>query len=184
MPKMVATVAFVHGEWERFVSSLMLSPKDAWQIRARLLPALYLEQIAAKTNPKTKGADLSERAAEMVRQVFATEVSHACSVLEEREALITRCRDAVLLFQRSSSPLEGRNGRLSQIHAMGRGLCNRTLRALTVIANYLATRPDGTTAAERFFAQKHASLVEWVFARMPLFAASRKTDRAPLRVVR
>lgn len=62
-------------------------------------------------------------------------------------------------FQRSSSNVEGRNGYLSLRNHELRGLDNPRKRAcLTAVHNFLLKRPDGTTAAERFFAQKPRSM--------------------------
>jgi hypothetical protein len=59
------------------------------------------------------------------------------------------------VFQRSSSNVEGRNGYLSLRNHEIRGLEHPRKRAcLTVIHNFLLTRPSGTTAAERFVGQK------------------------------
>jgi hypothetical protein len=63
------------------------------------------------------------------------------------------------VFQRSSSNVEGRNGYLSLRNHQLRGLDHPRKRAcLTAVHNFLLTRPDGTTAAERFFGQKPRSL--------------------------
>jgi hypothetical protein len=43
----------------------------------------------------------------------------------------------------------------------------RRLQALTVIHNYLVQRADGTTAAQRFFGQKHKDVFSWVLQRLP-----------------
>jgi hypothetical protein len=59
------------------------------------------------------------------------------------------------VFQRYSSNVEGRNGYLSLRNHEIRGLEHPRKRAcLTVIHNFLLTRPSGTTAAERFVGQK------------------------------
>jgi hypothetical protein len=63
------------------------------------------------------------------------------------------------VFQRSSSNVEGRNGYLSLRNHELRGLDIPRKRAcLTAVHNFLLTRPDGTTAAERFFGQKPRSM--------------------------
>jgi uncharacterized protein DUF6399 len=63
------------------------------------------------------------------------------------------------VFQRSSSNVEGRNGYLSLRNHQLRGLDHPRKRAcLTAIHNFFLTRPDGTTAAERFFGQKPRSM--------------------------
>ena len=63
------------------------------------------------------------------------------------------------VFQRSSSNVEGRNGYLALCNHALRGLDSPRKRAcLTAVHNFLLTRPDGTTAAERFFGQKPHSM--------------------------
>jgi hypothetical protein len=63
------------------------------------------------------------------------------------------------VLQRSSSHVEGRNGYLSLRNHQLRGLDHPRKRAcLTAVHNFLLTRPDGTTAAERFFGQKPRSI--------------------------
>jgi Family of unknown function (DUF6399) len=63
------------------------------------------------------------------------------------------------VFQRSSSNVEGRNGYLSLRNHQLRGLDHpRKRECLTAVHNFLLTRPDGTTAAERFFGQKPQSM--------------------------
>ena len=179
LPSMVATASFVLGEWERFLANLGLSFKEVWQIRARLLPAIYLERLANKKK-KTEEKSMLKKVAKNIELAFAPESPLHSWTSEERSEILKKCREQVSLFQRSSSPLEGRNGRLSQIHASGRGLGERTLHALTVIANFLIERPDGTTAAERFFGTCPRKMTEWIFSRMPLYAASRKSALAPM----
>ncbi len=64
------------------------------------------------------------------------------------------------VFQRSSANVEGRNGYLSLRNHQLRGLDHPRKRAcLTAVHNFFLTRPDGTTAAERFFGQKPRSMV-------------------------
>ena len=55
--------------------------------------------------------------------------------------------------------VEGRNGYLSLRNHQLRGLDRpRKRECLTAVHNFLLTRPDGTTAAERFFGQKPRSM--------------------------
>src|SRR5512142_2769781 len=70
------------------------------------------------------------------------------------------------LFQRSSSCVEGRNGQLSLRHHHLHQLSPRKLKVLTILHNYLIRRPDGTTAAERFFGAKPQDLFEDVLDRL------------------
>jgi len=70
------------------------------------------------------------------------------------------------LFQRSSSCVEGRHGPLSLRHHHLHQLRPHKLKVLTILHNYLIRRPDGTTAAERFFGAQPADLFEYVLDRL------------------
>ena len=70
-------------------------------------------------------------------------------------------------FQRTSSPVEGRNGYLSQINHASRGLPQQRLKTLTVLHNFELKRHDGSTAAQRFFGSSFPDLFEWLLPRMP-----------------
>ena len=76
-------------------------------------------------------------------------------------------REAAGLFVRSSSCVEGRNGRLALYHHGQGPLQQERLQALTVWHNYGCERRDGTTAAERFFGSKPRPLFEWLLERIP-----------------
>ncbi len=93
----------------------------------------------------------------------------ALAVLPEadRKAVEEVAQESAGLFQRSSSCVEGRNGRLSLQHHGQSRVSERRLKALTVIHNYLVRRGDQTTAAERFFGQKHKDVFSWLLERMP-----------------
>jgi hypothetical protein len=73
---------------------------------------------------------------------------------DKRQQVEQVCREVVGLFCRSSSCVEGRNGRLSLFQHGQTRLSQRRLEALTAVHNYVAQRADGTTAAERFFGRK------------------------------
>jgi hypothetical protein len=63
------------------------------------------------------------------------------------------------VFHRSSAHVEGRYGSLSLRNPQLRGLDQPRKRAcLTAVHNSFRTRPDGTTAAERFFGQNPRSM--------------------------
>ena len=82
----------------------------------------------------------------------------ACSLLQQ-DQLKAKAAQLAEVFQRSSSKVEGRNGYLSLRNHQLRGLDHPRKRAcLTAVHNFLLTRPDGTTAAERFFGQKPRSM--------------------------
>jgi hypothetical protein len=67
-------------------------------------------------------------------------------------------QDCADLLQRSSSCVEGRNGQLSLRHHSLHRITPARLQALTAVHNYFIHRPDGTTAAERFFGNALADM--------------------------
>jgi hypothetical protein len=66
------------------------------------------------------------------------------------------------LFQRSSSCVEGRNGQPFLRHHGLHRLSNRKLSAFTAVHNYFIKRPDGITAAERFFGNKPGKMFNFL----------------------
>ncbi len=102
-------------------------------------------------------------------------------VPEAQRAEITRAAsEAVALFVRFSSCVEGRNGRLSLYHHGQGPLSDVRLRALTAVHNYVVERADGTTAAERFFGAKPRPVFECLLERMPeLPRPARKRPAVP-----
>jgi hypothetical protein len=68
-------------------------------------------------------------------------------------------------FQRTSSPVEGRNG-YYRIHHCRRGFSAHRLQVLTVIHNFALHRADGTTAAQRLFGRPFPDLFEFIVENM------------------
>jgi hypothetical protein len=98
---------------------------------------------------------------------------------EPRQAREREAAWCAKLFQRSSSCVEGRNGQLSlrphHLHLLG----PRTLKVLTFLHNDLIRRPDGTTAAVRFFGAKPRDLFEYILDRLdvPARPSATRSDR-------
>ncbi len=118
---------------------------------------------------------LSARLLEPLRQPTHPLQSLAPATLQRIETVAVGCAD---LFQRSSSCVEGRNGHLSLYHHGSHRLSDRKLAALTALHNFYVRRPDGTTAAERFFGCAHPALFDQVLAHVsPLPPARRRRPR-------
>jgi hypothetical protein len=123
-------------------------------MHAHLVPSYSLERVAS-TRTVTQGKPLRDLA-ERLRTPLC-EPGGALAELSEAEqsALQQQAKELAEVFQRSSSNVEGRNGYLSLRNHQLRGLDHpRKRECLTAVHNFLLTRPDGTTAAERFFGQK------------------------------
>jgi Family of unknown function (DUF6399) len=128
-------------------------------MHAHLIPSLYLERVAS-TRTVTAGEPLRALAERMRTPLCASGGALSHLSLAEQSQLHAAAARLADVFQRSSSNVEGRNGYLSLRNHQLRGLDHPRKRAcLTAVHNFFLTRPDGSTAAERFFGQKPRSMV-------------------------
>ncbi len=149
-------------------------PADKQELmRSFLIPGFYLQKVAEKEKDPDIREDIRHKSQDLL------------SILRDRTGVLSRCsnmeiacmerraRECAGLFQRSSSCVEGRNAQLSLRHHGMHRLSDRKLKALTVIHNYYLRRPDGTTAAERFYENKPNDIFEWLLNNMTLPARPR-----------
>jgi len=158
VPKMQATIEFVSGYVRQQVRQLDLAPPVSYALHAHLIPSYYLDRVAS-TRTVTAGAPLRALAEGLRTPLF--EPGGALGTLSPtaQSQLKDKAQTLAEVFQRSSSNVEGRNGYLSLRNHQLRGLAHPRKRVcLTAIHNFFLTRPDGTTAAERFFGQKPRSM--------------------------
>ena len=177
VPKMQATIDFVSGYVKRQVDQLDLTPPVSFAMHAKLIPSYYLDRVA-QTRTVTAGEPLHDVAERLRAPLF--EPGGVLSALSS--AAQTRLHDEAkrlaMVFQRSSSNVEGRNGYLSLRSHQLRGLDLPRKRAcFTAIHNFLLTRPDGTTAAERFFGQKPRSMFAAILESVELAPAPLRPPR-------
>jgi hypothetical protein len=154
VPKMQATIEFVSSYVRQQVRQLDLAQTESYAMHAHLIPSYYLERVAS-TRTVIQGEALRVLAERIRTPLF--EPGGALRELNpvEQERLKQKAATLAEVFQRSSSNVEGRNGYLSFRNHELRGLDHpRKRECLTAVHNFLLTRPDGTTAAERFFGQK------------------------------
>ena len=165
------------GVWWLWVENILLefsvdAATQQW-LTKKLLPVLYWHhQMQATQNgvSRKRYCDAWQRA---VRDWHADpfrlglSASELARWLEWGEWMVRQ-------FHRSSSAVEGRNGRLSQLYHNGRGLTKNRLAALTVIHNYGLRRDDGTTAAERMFNSSFPNLFDWLVSQMGELPLPRK----------
>jgi len=157
-PKMRATIEFVSGYVRHQVDQLDLTPPASFAMHAKLIPSYYLDRVA-QTRTVKGGEPLRELAERLRAPLF--EPGGALSMLstETQHQLHDEAKRLATVFQRSSSNVEGRNGYLSLRSHQLRGLdLPRKRECFTTMHNFFLTRPDGTTAAERFFGQKPRSM--------------------------
>ena len=164
---LAACVAWFWMWTNKCLEDLELSQEQEQAFKESLLPSLYWEQAAARARTGDERKRLQQLAAELQKAAWQAGGALASLPEEEQRAVQHVAQECAGLFSRSSSCVEGRNGRLS-LHHHGQGrLSARKLRALTVLHNYGVKRTDGTTAAERFFGVKHRDLFSWLLERMP-----------------
>jgi hypothetical protein len=158
VPKMHATIAFVSGYVTQQVAQLDLTPPVSFAIHAKLIPSYYFERIA-ETRTVEGGKPLRELAERLRAPLFAPGGILWAVSPETQDHLHAEAKRLATVFQRSSSNVEGRNGYLSLRSHQLRGLnLPRKRECFTALHNFFLTRPDGTTAAERFFGQKPHSM--------------------------
>jgi hypothetical protein len=172
LPQLVATVAFFFAMVDRILKENPLPPRLQPLFLDLLLPAKYLALAAGRERKALKRHAIAKRSQDMIRQFRARTgpFGRGDPTLDDLEKL---AQSLAYLFQRSSSAVEGRNARLSLRHQGIHQLSPAKLRALTVMHNFYSTRPDQTTAAERFFENKPLDLFEWLLNHMEVPARPR-----------
>jgi hypothetical protein len=152
---------------KRRIEELDVSDEAQQLLQECLLAGYYWEMASRREKDPDERERLKELAGRLKEQAWAKGGGLAALSEAEREEVERVARECAGLFCRSSSCVEGRNGRLSLFHHGQTRLSDKRLKALTVIHNYVLRRRDGTTAAERFFGQKHPDAFSWLLQRMP-----------------
>ena len=171
VPKMQATIAFVSRYVGQQVAQLDLTPPVSFAMHAKLIPSYDLDRVA-QTRSVSDGEPLRELA-ERLRAPLCEPGGVLIELSPEaQEQLHNEAKRLAAVFQRSSSNVEGRNGYLSLRSHQLRGLdLPRKRECFTAMHNFFLTRPDGTTAAERFFGQKPRSMFAAILASVELAPA-------------
>lgn len=148
------------------LEELDLTKEQEEAVKNKLLSGKYWEMAAGRARTAEERQRLKQMAQELSKAA-RQDATLSSLPQEEKKKVEEVAQDSAGLFQRSSSCVEGRNGRLSLQHHGHSRVSERRLKALTVIHNYMVKRPDGTTAAERFFGQQHKDVFSWLLERMP-----------------
>jgi hypothetical protein len=148
------------------VEELDLSAEQEQVVYEKLLSGHYWVVAAGRARTAEERKRLQEMAEKLKTEAWQEGALSSLSE-EQRQNVAEVAQASAGLFQRSSSCVEGRNGRLSLQHHGHSRVSERRLQALTVIHNYLVQRADGTTAAQRFFGQKHPDVFAWLLERLP-----------------
>lgn len=165
------------GVWWIWVEQILLDLSVDTEIqhwlKEILLPVLYWHHQMHKTQNRARRIDYRDAWQRAVRH-FESDPFRLGLSTSQLEHWVQWGEWMVRQFHRSSSAVEGRNGRLSQMYHNGRGLTNKRLAALTVVHNYGLRRADGTTAAERLFGSPFPDVFEWLIGQMGELPRPRK----------
>jgi predicted XRE-type DNA-binding protein len=162
LPQMLSTFGYFFQMCKEIVEAQSLTLELEEILYQMLIPAFYLKKVSEKLkDPKLKQSSL---ATATILLALATSKHYSFSFLPEEQqlSLFALAKECSNLFQRSSSCVEGRNGQLSLRHHSFHQLSNSKLLALTTVHNFFIKRQDGSTAAQRFFAQKPRDLFSWL----------------------
>jgi hypothetical protein len=173
LPSLVGWVAAWFELVHKRLGALKLLEDEQQWVLSSLLPATYLRRASRRAADAAAREALRELVEQKVAALTAQGSPWCAWDAATRARVMSAVEGCVDLFVRTSSNVEGRNGQLSLHHHHTHRLTPDLLKALTVIHNYVLTRPDGTTAAERFTGQKHDDLVAHLVALTPQPARSR-----------
>jgi hypothetical protein len=163
---LVASVAWFWEMVRELVAGLRLTAEAGRAFREQLLPGLYWQREARRGRDREQCQQRQALSARLLAAAWSPEGVLGRLPAAQRAELTEVAEAAVSLFVRSSSCVEGRNGRLSLYHHGQGPLSDVRLRALTAVHNYVVERGDGTTAAERFFGVKPRAVFECLLERM------------------
>lgn len=164
---MVASLAWFWEMVDELVSGLGLPAAARRGFREQLLPGLYWQREASRGRDAEQRQQRQALAKRLLEAAWSAAGALGQLPESQRQEVARVAAEAVALFVRSSSCVEGRNGRLSLYHHGQGPLREERLRALTAVHNFVVERADGTTAAERFFGSKPRPVFEWLLERMP-----------------
>ena len=174
LPSMIATIAFFWSTLKFFVDRLECSEEVAQIWKNELVASYYIARVAGRCQKADESKRLIDLSASILVRARAPDRPFGKLPELTRMAMEQQAQQAADVFQRSSSCVEGRNGQLSLRHHGLRELTASKLRALRTIHNYVIRRPDGTTAAERFFENQPRDLFGWLLEKLPMPARPRQ----------
>jgi hypothetical protein len=164
---LVFAIEWFWGVTHVCVEELNLPEEVEQAVYDKLLPGLYWQQAARRARTAEQRQQKEDLAQRLLDEAWAAGGVLSQLTQEQQEEVKRVAREMVGLFARSTSCVEGRNGRLALFHHGQTRLSAARLKALTVIHNYQSTRADGTTPAERFFGKKPRDVFTWLLERLP-----------------
>lgn len=166
LPQLVGTLAWFWCQVAELLASKTWTKEEKDLFEQKVLGWVYWRQASNRGRDAKHRQQLRETAQSCQEAVEADPIWQGMSE-EQRKEMLAMAEGCAGRWVRSSSCVEGRNGVLRLRHHGRKGFSEKALAALTVLHNYWIRRPDGTTAAERFFGKKPDDLFEWLLERFP-----------------
>ena len=113
---LAATLSWYWAEVRRRIAALELSSSAERAVYQQLLPGLYWQAAAERGRDAEQRQRLRQLSQRLLRRAWSPRGPLGRLAGTEREAVVKVVREAAGLFVRSSSCVEGRNGRLSLYH--------------------------------------------------------------------
>jgi hypothetical protein len=164
---LVAAIGWFWSMARQRVGELQLSPEAERVALEQLLPGLYWEEMARRARTGEQRQERKELGEKLVQQAWAQGGALDRLGQEQKEEVKRVVKEVAGLFQRSSSCVEGRNGRLALLQHGHTRISPSKLTATTVVHNFIIERDDGSTAAERLFGKKQRNAFDWLLDHMP-----------------
>jgi len=164
---LAASLSWFWDMVDELISGLGLTAAQRRALREQLLAGLYWQRQASRGRDAERRQQRRALADRLLGAAWSAAGALGQLAQAKQQELARVAAEAVALFVRSSSCVEGRNGRLSLSHHGQGPLREGRLRSLTAVHNFVVEDRDGMTAAERFFGSKPEPVFEWLMERMP-----------------
>lgn len=176
VPVLLDMMTYYHQQTELVLEQETYSKPQLQLLRTTLMPALYILAVSKKKRPPSERRRLEDLSHTLLVQIWGEDPLYdpTSSTQEEINRMIKTATKAIAVFQRSSSPVEGRNSQLNLQQHCRHKLSERKLSALTVLHNFFIKQKDGTTAARRFFGVAHVDLFTFLQENMSHIGRPRK----------
>jgi Family of unknown function (DUF6399) len=163
---LVGLLAYFWAKARARLEALALSEEALAAVYDKLLAGLYWA-AAARRGRDAQGRRLKELSERLLWEAWAAAGPLDRLTEEEKGKVGQAAAQAVGLFSRSSSAVEGGNGRRSLYRHGQTRLGQARLKALSCLHNYFSERTDGSTAAQRFFGGRPRDLFGWLLLHRP-----------------
>jgi len=176
IPVLVDMISYYHRQVNDILEKTDYSEAQTRILKTIIMPALYMLTIAKKKKTPEERKRLENLSNTLLLPIWGEDMPPEIALLtpDQLDKMLKTANDAVQIFQRSSSAVEGRNAQLNLQQHCRHKLSDRKLAALTVHHNFFLKREDGSTAASRFFGTTHPCLFEYIKQKISTVGRPRK----------